>query len=84
MAQVIGDPETTVVELRYQVVGQQEAIVPMEPYDGLVWYADIPGQPTGSRILYFIAVAHVDDLEKPQVLPEAAPNSQYSFRIVAP
>jgi hypothetical protein len=84
MAQVIGDPETTVVELRYQKEGQAEVIEPMEPYDGLVWFADIPGQPAGSRILYFIAVAHVDDLENPQTLPEAAPNSRYAFRILSP
>ena len=84
MAQVIGDPETTVVELRYHREGDTEVTVSMEHYDGLVWAANIPGQPTGSRILYFVAVADVDELENPQTLPEAAPTSQYAFRIVSP
>ncbi len=84
MAEVVGDPEHTVVELWYHPEGKEWTTIPFTHLDGWNWIAEIEGQPANTRVFYFVAAADIENLDEPEKLPEEAPTVKYSFRVVAP
>ena len=83
-AEVIGDPEHTVVELWYHPEGKEWTTIPFTHLDGWNWVAEIEGQPANTRVFYFVAAADIENLDDPEKLPEEAPTVKYSFRVIAP
>ena len=84
LAMVVDDKEVTSVELRYTVGNQKEVWLDMTRVNGDVWRADIPGQPSGTYISYFVVATDSEQPseEIPIYPPTDDPDYPFNFYVL--